>query len=399
MTNMETSQSGHRQRLRERFLASGARGLSESELLELLLTYAIPRRDVAPPAHQLLEQFGDLPGVLAASHEQLTRVPGIGEQAALMIQVVAQITEGRQTEVQSDVSVPQQPTLAGIEAQPKPPVEPGVEPETSSMRTFTIDLSSTALEHLPEIARFDDIAEYQSYLETTLPYNSSVTRRRYARYLLNRYYPDGRVQSPLTEFFAHNPTEEALRSVLFYETVRAEPTVRFVTENIVWPAVPLGHLSRAQLRERLESVFPQASTATMKRMLYALFNVYTHLNRARADGDVLRFQIHRGTFEAFLYIFTAEFPEPGMYRFEDLDDGPMRHWLLWDREWMHKQLYNLRDFGILSKVSQIDTLRQFTLQFDQWKALRHYFEHPERDSLALREQPEVQSDNRGNDTP
>jgi hypothetical protein len=399
MPNRDDLHSGHRQRLRERFLASGASGLSEPELLELLLTYAIPRRDVAPLAHQLLEQFGDLPGVLAASHEQLTTVPGIGEQAALMIQVVAQITEGRQTEVESDVSVPQQPALAGIEAQPEPRVEIGVEPEASSMRTFTIDLSSTALEYLPEIARFDDIAEYQSYLETTLPYNSSVTRRRYARYLLNRYYPDGRVQSPLTEFFAHNPTEEALRSVLFYETVRAEPTVRFVTENIVWPAVPLGQLSRAQLRERLESVFPQASTATMKRMLYALFNVYTHLNRARADGDVLRFQIHRGTFESFLYIFTAEFPEPGMYRFEDLDDGPMRHWLLWDREWMHKQLYNLRDFGILSKVSQIDTLRQFTLQFDQWKALRHYFEHPERDSLALREQPEVRSDNRGDHTP
>jgi hypothetical protein len=51
----------------------------------------------------------------------------------------------------------------------------------------------------------------------------------------------------------------------------------------------------------------------------------------------------------------------------------MRRWLLWDREWMHKQLYNLRDVGILSKVSQIDTLRQFTLQYDQPTALRHYF--------------------------
>ena len=77
----------------------------------------------------------------------------------------------------------------------------------------------------------------------------------------------------------------------------------------------------------------------------------------------------------------------------------MRHWLLWDREWMQQQLYNLRDLSILSKVSQIDTLRQFTLQFDQRTALRHYFEHPERVSLALREQPELQSDNSRDDTP
>ena len=65
----------------------------------------------------------------------------------------------------------------------------------------------------------------------------------------------------------------------------------------------------------------------------------------------------------------------------------MRCWLLWDREWMQQQLYNLRDLGILSKVSQIDTLRQFTLQYDQPTALRHYFEHPERNSLVLRERP------------
>jgi hypothetical protein len=399
MPDRDEMHSGHRQRLRERFLACGARDLSAPELLELLLTYAIPRRDVAPLACQLLERFGDLPGVLAASHEQLTSVPGIGEQAALMIQIVAQIAEGRQTEVQSDIKIAQQSVLAGADEQAEPSLEREVEQETFSMRTFTIDLSTTALEYLPEIVRFDEIEDYQRYLEERLPYNSLITRRRYARYLINRYYPDGQVRSPLTDFFSHRPAPEALRSVLFYETVRAEPTVQFVTENIIWPAVPLGHLSRAQLRERLESVFPEASTATIKRMLYALFNVYTELNLARADDDVLRFQIHRGTFEAFLYVLTAEFPQPGMYHFEQLEGGPMRHWLLWDREWMHQQLYNLRDFGILSKVSQIDTLRQFTLQFDQWTALRHYFEHPERDSLALRERSEIQSNNRGDDTP
>ena len=69
-----------------------------------------------------------------------------------------------------------------------------------------------------------------------------------------------------------------------------------------------------------------------------------------------------------------------------LEEGPMRHWLLWDREWMVEQLYNLRDVGVLSKISQIDTLRQFTLQCDRWDALRLYFENPRRDSLILREE-------------
>ena len=111
------------------------------------------------------------------------------------------------------------------------------------------------------------------------------------------------------------------------------------------------------------------------------------LSVASLNGTTLRFQLHSGTLEAFLYILTAEFPQPGMYRFEELEGGRMRHWLLWDRGWIHQQLYNLRDLGVLSKVSQIDTLRQFTLQFDQRAALRHYFEHPERHTLALRGRP------------
>jgi len=56
---------------------------------------------------------------------------------------------------------------------------------------------------------------------------------------------------------------------------------------------------------------------------------------------------------------------------------------------MRRQLYNLRDFGLVSKVSEIDTVRQFTLPFDQTTALRLYFEHPQRDTLALRERSET----------
>jgi DNA repair protein RadC len=74
-----------------------------------------------------------------------------------------------------------------------------------------------------------------------------------------------------------------------------------------------------------------------------------------------------------------------MYPFEALEKGAMRRWLLWDREWIRRQLYNLRDLGVLSKVSEIDAMRQFTLRFGQREALRRYFEHPDREALALRE--------------
>ena len=73
---------GHRQRLRERFLKSGLAGFAEHEVVELLLTLAIPRRDVKEPAKALLARFGNLRGVMDAPRSELQSVAGVGEVAA-----------------------------------------------------------------------------------------------------------------------------------------------------------------------------------------------------------------------------------------------------------------------------------------------------------------------------
>ena len=79
-----TSGVGHRQRLRQRFLAeSGA--FTDTQLLDLFLTYAIPRQDVAPIASRLLETFGSLEKLFAAPHEGLMKLDGIGEAAAILL--------------------------------------------------------------------------------------------------------------------------------------------------------------------------------------------------------------------------------------------------------------------------------------------------------------------------
>jgi DNA repair protein RadC len=57
---------GHRQRLRERFLKSGFAGFAEHEIVELLLTLCIPRRDVKASAKALLDRFGSLRSILDA---------------------------------------------------------------------------------------------------------------------------------------------------------------------------------------------------------------------------------------------------------------------------------------------------------------------------------------------
>lgn len=80
--------AGHRQRLRERFIASGADALQDYELLEMLLFTAIPRRDVKPLAKTLLKTFGNLPALMAAPLEDLIKIEGISENTAVAIKTV-----------------------------------------------------------------------------------------------------------------------------------------------------------------------------------------------------------------------------------------------------------------------------------------------------------------------
>jgi DNA repair protein RadC len=96
---------GHRQRLRERFLATGGDGMPDYELLELLLAQAIPRRDVKPLAKALLARFGDFSGVIAAESQQLGSVPGMGDAsvAALKVVQVGAVRLLRQRVVQRNV--------------------------------------------------------------------------------------------------------------------------------------------------------------------------------------------------------------------------------------------------------------------------------------------------------
>ncbi len=82
---------GHRERLRKRFERAGSRGLHDYELLELLLTYSIPRKDIKPIAKDLIKRFDSFNGVFDASLDELRDLPGLGSTSAVLIQVIKEI--------------------------------------------------------------------------------------------------------------------------------------------------------------------------------------------------------------------------------------------------------------------------------------------------------------------
>lgn len=79
---------GHRARLRKRFERSGFQGFAEHEVIELLLTLCIPRRDVKEPARKLIKKYKTMRGVLEAQPEELRQIEGIGEVAPVALSVI-----------------------------------------------------------------------------------------------------------------------------------------------------------------------------------------------------------------------------------------------------------------------------------------------------------------------
>ena len=82
---------GHRRRMIEAFNAADGRGFHDYQRLELLLFYAIPRRDVKPLAKELLARFGSLRGVFTAEEAELLAVPGVGPSTATLFRLIRTI--------------------------------------------------------------------------------------------------------------------------------------------------------------------------------------------------------------------------------------------------------------------------------------------------------------------
>jgi DNA repair protein RadC len=84
---MDDQLRGHRNRVRERYLNTGLDTFQDYEALELLLFYAIPRKDTKSTAKNLIARFGSLPAVLDATVEELTEA-GLSPNAAILLKLV-----------------------------------------------------------------------------------------------------------------------------------------------------------------------------------------------------------------------------------------------------------------------------------------------------------------------
>lgn len=80
--------AGHRKRLRTRFINSGLDGLLDYEQVELLLTYAVPVKDVKPLSKLLIKKYKNISSLLDTGFEELMEIKGLGESSVVLIKLI-----------------------------------------------------------------------------------------------------------------------------------------------------------------------------------------------------------------------------------------------------------------------------------------------------------------------
>ena len=87
----EKDNQGHRERIREKFLKNGIDGFAEYEILELLLTYCISRKDTKSIAKELLNKFKRLDNIFKADFDKLSAIDGLGKNSIAFLKLIGDL--------------------------------------------------------------------------------------------------------------------------------------------------------------------------------------------------------------------------------------------------------------------------------------------------------------------
>ena len=357
--------------MRDRFTSDEKGSHSEETLLELLLTYAIPQKDVQPLAIRLLSEYGSLSSVLEAPMEKLCRSDGIKEHSAVLLKLVDWIRQhyGPKGSSKEKVKPLTQSTLfEGISPNKTAQSASGVvEPRREKImpRRGTLKFSNAVLKEaiqiLPSLPDSESLDNIRSFLRAKLHFSGEQTRQRYANYITRRMFPEGYADSPLRSFAKAFPNAQELRDACFYRFLKAEPLEVEIIEDLIIPNLGSGRLSRELIRKHLEEKFPESRSIVDCGK--AIVDALNAAGIAKADRMKISFTYREIPLASFAFVLHSEFPEPDMYDIRKLDENRFIRAMLWNPEQLLHALYELRNQKLISKVSEIDNIRQFTTKY------------------------------------
>lgn len=193
---------GHRERLKKRFL-SAPDSFEDHELLELLLFYAIPRRNTNDIAHFLLDRHGSVRGVFDANISSLCQTDGIGENSAIFLRAVSEIlmryersicTHGELIDSCSDMGRYVKSLFVGTEQ------------EITYLLLFNNSKKLIGFKKVGEGYSCENLISVRDIVEMSLASNASCA-------VLAHNHPNGQAVPSSDDLYSTRKVEETLRAV------------------------------------------------------------------------------------------------------------------------------------------------------------------------------------------
>jgi len=382
---MSNEKKGHRQRLRASFIQNHQEALSDERILELLLTYGIPLKDVQPLAAEIMATYGDLNGVLSATPSQLTRHTGLKDYTATLIRLVdwirtncpgwqsneemisfykqdAEIKNTDEKELEDETVTIDAPDAQDVKSIVKDKSEiPVPAKQRGGTGLFGKAMLEEAIKMLPLLPNTESLTEVRSFLKDNLPFNSEQTRSRNSSYIIQRMFPNGIADKALRNFARLYAGRQELRDVCYYRFGLEESIMLEITQELFLPGMARSSLSRNLLKEYLVQKYPQSRSIT--DYVQAILKALTAGGIAKCTRDAIFYSYRDINPAAFAFILHSEFPEPGIYDIRLLEGRDAVKLMLWRSEQILPALFELRNRGLLAKVSEIDNVRQFTTKY------------------------------------
>jgi len=355
---------GHRERLRQRFVEGDRDALTDETLLEILLSYAIQQKDVRPLSKLLLESFGNMDAVLSASFQDLCKVDGIKEYSAILINLTNIIRKNYPVfpavtqDFQQELVVRQVDSIPQYNQKETKPTKIKTRQRTG---IFGKAILKEAIEMLPKLPDTDSLTEIRQFLVSNLHFSAEQTRQRNASYITQRMFPNGEADQALRLFARKYEGLQELRDVCFYRFCKAEPLMVDVISEILLPAIGVGKIKRRSIQEFLDKRFPESKSIV--DCTKAIVDALSAGGIVRADRTHLSFAYREISPRSFAFVIHSEFPEPGMHDLAKLENNRHVLTMLWNPTRILPTLYELRNLELISRISEIDNVRQFTTKW------------------------------------
>lgn len=229
---------------------------------------------------------------------------------------------------------------------------------------FSKGLLADAVEVLPHLPDTADLSKLAAYLKAEgLHYSGQQTRNRFSSYILRRLFPSGTADSALRHFAHLFPKSQALRDVVLYRYLKAEPLIEDILIDIVLPARTRGALSRRKISTYLRERFPESKHNSVQSCSKETVQLLTAAGVIQSDRSSVVVPSRPMPLESFAFVIHSEYPDPGMHDIDKLEANRTVSALGWATDSLVPALYELRNRSLIARVSEIDRVRQFTTRF------------------------------------